>query len=125
MEVYARELLSRALQIATKIREKKSLASLLEKLKSDMRALESQGVTMDKCAAMLFPLVESSLSEDLLKAWQRSAMIRDTVDLKDRLTKLMTFLQSEVEKERITMAVTGFTLTEEKKKSKKVKVKQD
>lgn len=63
------------------------------------------------CAAMLYPLVESSLPEELLRVWQRHPSSTSAGEniAKDRLTKLMSFLQVEVEaEERIAMAVSGF-----------------
>ena len=125
VEVYVRELLALVLQNTVKNREKPSLASLYDKLESHMRALETLGVTTDKCAAMLFPLVESSLPEDILRAWQRASNTVNTADSKDRLTKLLAFLRSEVEnEERISMAVLGFSLSNDASdNSKKIKVK--
>jgi len=35
-----------------------SLMSIYDKLETQLRALETLGVTTDMCAAMLFPLVE-------------------------------------------------------------------
>lgn len=67
IEVYVRELLQLILQNAVKSKTL-SLTSLYDKIESHLRALESLGVTTDKCTAMLFPLVESSLPEDILRA---------------------------------------------------------
>ena len=111
VEVYVRELLSLVLNNALHGKEKFSLASLYDKLETHMRALETLGVTSDKCAAMLFPLVESSISEDVLRAWQRSTAAGGAMDSKERLAKLMNFLCAEVEsEERINMAVAGFSI---------------
>jgi len=69
------------------------------------------------CAAMLFPLVESSLPEETLRIWQRTMtpvtrQADETVvnlTAKDRLINLMTFLGREVEnEERIQMAKACF-----------------
>ncbi|XP_011858170.1 PREDICTED: uncharacterized protein LOC105555738 [Vollenhovia emeryi] len=116
VEVYVRELLKLILQNAVKPNEKMKLSSLFDKIESQLRALESLGVITDKCGAMLFPLVESSLPEELLRAWQRnqapSSKGSGTSPKENRLTQLMKFLQSEVEnEERIMMAVSGFDLT--------------
>ncbi|KYQ52444.1 hypothetical protein ALC60_08432 [Trachymyrmex zeteki] len=74
------------------------------------------------CAAMLYPLVESSLLEELLRARQRHPSAAGITDMKERLTKLMTFLQSEVEAEqRIALAVNGFNLSTKDSKDKKAK----
>jgi len=66
-----RELLSIVLQNAMNPKSKVMLANLYNKLSSHLRALETLGVTTDKCAAMLYPLVESCLPEDMLRAWER------------------------------------------------------
>ncbi|XP_011883862.1 PREDICTED: uncharacterized protein LOC105571005, partial [Vollenhovia emeryi] len=119
IEVYVRELLQLVLQNALKSKAF-SLTSLYDKIELHLRALESLGITTDKCAAMLFPLVESSLPEDVLRAWQRSSVNNAalqsgdsaTSQCKDRLTQLIKFLEGEVQNElRISMAVKGFDLT--------------
>lgn len=67
----------------------------------------------------------------MLRAWQRSG-VREIADIngqhepKDRLTKLLEFLQTEVEnEERIDMALTGFRLSAEQEKSKRNRGKSD
>ncbi|KAB0805659.1 hypothetical protein PPYR_02629 [Photinus pyralis] len=66
-------------------------------------SLESLGVTREKYAAMLFPLVESSLPNETLQAWQRSYFIQDTK--LNKLANLMKFLEIEVKgEERIKLA---------------------
>ncbi|XP_025831568.1 uncharacterized protein LOC112904800 [Agrilus planipennis] len=118
IEVYVRELLQLVLQNAIKGRGNISLASLYDRLESHLRALETLGVTTDKCAAMLYPLVESSLPEDLLRAWQRSDAGKHNSDAedgkprsKDRLTRLIEFIEREVQSElRISLALQGFNL---------------
>lgn len=95
VEVYVRELLKLVLQNALKPKEKMPLSSLYDKIESHLRALETLGVTTDMCAAMLFPLVESSLPEELLRAWQRSSMGNNTAVAKDRLAKLIEFCKQK------------------------------
>ena len=97
------------------------LANLYDKIESYLRALDTLGVTTDKCAAMLYPLVGSSLPEELLRVWQRTNSAREentTSDSSDvskmRLNKLRRFLESEVQNElKISMAVQGFSFKEE------------
>lgn len=80
------------------------------------------------CAVVLYPLVESSLPEDLLRVWQRNPKAIASNTSKQRLDELMAFLQTEVlGEERIAMAVSGFGLHDEQcdirdkhKKKKKV-----
>ena len=71
---------------------------------------------------MLYPLVESSLPEEVLRTWQRSGqreVSEDNGRKQDRLSKLLKFLQAEVEnKERIDMALTGFGLSTDQEKVK-------
>lgn len=59
VEVYVRELLVLVLKKALSSDDQMSLCSLYDKLESQLRALESLGVTSDKYAAMLYPMVES------------------------------------------------------------------
>ncbi|XP_011858322.1 PREDICTED: uncharacterized protein LOC105555891 [Vollenhovia emeryi] len=68
VEVYVREMLKLVLN-KTKASSHTSLSRIYDRLETQMRALESLGVTTDMCAAMLYPLVESSLPEDLLRVW--------------------------------------------------------
>ena len=124
LQVYVRDLLSLVLNNALKGKEKTSIARLYDKLETQMRALETLGVTTDKCAAMLFTLVESSLPEELLRAWQRASTKGGAQDSKGRLTKLMEFLCAEVEsEERLSMAVAGFSLQSDSEKTKRVENK--
>lgn len=79
---------------------KMDICVLYDKLETQLRALETLGVTSDKCSAMLFPLIESCFSPELLRAWQRSASF-DTcreddpamTPLEQRLKGLMAFLR--------------------------------
>ncbi|KAF2880734.1 hypothetical protein ILUMI_25434 [Ignelater luminosus] len=72
------------------------------------RSVEFPGVTREKYVAMLFPLVESSLPDETLQAWQRSYMIQDTKS--DKLANLISFLKGEVDEEkRIKLARNSFT----------------
>ena len=89
-----------------------TLSSLYDRIETQLRALEKLGVDTDKYAAMLFPLVETCLSEEVLRAWQRySSASLVQQDGQTRLDNLMSFLKKEVEsEERITMAIQGFSL---------------
>ncbi|XP_076290995.1 uncharacterized protein LOC143214167 [Lasioglossum baleicum] len=117
IKVYVREFLQLMLHNALSRGKNVEISSLYDKIESHLRALESLGVTTDKCAAMLVPLVESSLPEDLLRVWQRSPLNtlsqQDTAESDDSKTEsiqLIKFLEGEVSNEmRITMAVEGFS----------------
>ncbi|KYN29992.1 hypothetical protein ALC57_00552 [Trachymyrmex cornetzi] len=128
IEYYVRKLLKLVLNKNKNV----SLTTTYDKLETYIRALETLGVTTEMWAAMLFPLVESSLPEETLRTWQRTMTQftpqSDTpsvnVTAKDRLTSLMTFLGREVEsEERIQMAKACFendsqTTKDKNKKSK-------
>ncbi|XP_015120370.1 uncharacterized protein LOC107043389 [Diachasma alloeum] len=112
VETYVRELLKLVLSNAVNNKEIKELSSIYDQLKTQLRVLESMGVTTDMCAAMLYPLVESSLPEELLRAWQRHSSTLQIPDAKERLNKFMDFLEAEVEADqRIDMARKGFSIS--------------
>ncbi|XP_021959688.1 uncharacterized protein LOC110855589 [Folsomia candida] len=115
VEVYVRELLKMVISNVCS-KDKCDIMKMYDKLESHLRALDSLGVTTDKCAAMLFPIVESSLPEELLRVWQRSE-IPSRVDAgTTSLTSLMEFLRQEVRnEERISLARSGFGMTKDKK----------
>jgi hypothetical protein len=75
-------------------------------------ALEKLGLVTDKYATMLFPLVESCLSEEILRAWQRYSIGSSFQQHgQTRLDRLLNFLKNDVEsEERITVAIQGFSL---------------
>ncbi|GFU85500.1 uncharacterized protein TNCV_802291 [Trichonephila clavipes] len=123
VEIYVSELLK--LIISVQKQEKHSMTSLYDKLESYLRALEILGVTTEKCASILYPMVESCFQEDFLKAWNRSATSAASIDAKERLTNLMTFLKAETEGEEIiNLAMAGFGLgIDENRQSFKKKVR--
>ncbi len=103
IEVYVRDLLK---LVTDPESQYMTLSTLYDELSTKLRALESLGVTSDNYAAMLYPLVESSLSEELLKTWERNrSRLIVTDNEHDQLHELMKFLQTEVEGEtRLKMA---------------------
>ncbi len=113
VEVYVRDLIALILENAQK---PSSSSSLYVKLSTQLRALGSLGVTTAKCAAILLPMVESALPEDILLAWQRCRP-HIPVEKKEKtseimLEKMMDFLKSEVEgSERIRLARQPFSST--------------
>ncbi|XP_050306312.1 uncharacterized protein LOC126743324 [Anthonomus grandis grandis] len=123
IEVYIRELLKLILGSATG-KQKVDITMLHDKIETQLRALETLGITTESCSALLFPLIESCLPPELLRVWQRSPFSVTSVpsDVPDdpggsvlelRLKGLMKFLSSEVENEqRISLAADGFGLTE-------------
>ncbi|GBO10556.1 hypothetical protein AVEN_190259-1, partial [Araneus ventricosus] len=110
VEVYVRELLK--IIIFVQSNQRLSPTFLYDKLESYLRALETLGVTTDKCASILYSMVESCFDEEFLKAWNRSPASSSANDAKERLENLMLFLKDEVEaEERISLAMSGFGLT--------------
>ncbi|KAJ8975168.1 hypothetical protein NQ317_011997 [Molorchus minor] len=89
IEVYVRELLKLILNNAIN-KNKIEISRLYDQIETQLRSLETLGITSDKYAAMLFPLIESCLPEELLRIWQRSVVSlcadRDNSDLEDAVS---------------------------------------
>jgi hypothetical protein len=101
-------------------REKLTLGKLYDTFEANLRALESIEIEKERPHILLLPMVESSLPEDVLRAWQRSPLASmDGSGLnppKNRLDFLMDFLRQEVQnEERILVAKSGFDMVGEKK----------
>ncbi|XP_073948032.1 uncharacterized protein [Choristoneura fumiferana] len=95
IETYVRGLLA----LTQKKGAANNLTALYDNLQTHLQALETLGVTTDKYAIMLFPMIESALPEEILRAWHR------TQPETRNLSKLMLFLRQEVESaERIQLA---------------------
>ncbi|UYV83583.1 hypothetical protein LAZ67_23001537 [Cordylochernes scorpioides] len=115
VEVYVRDLIAIILENAHG-RNTTSFSTVYVRLSSQLRALGSLGVTTDKCAAILYPMVESALPEDLFVAWERTRHHhKPDEDGKHNssealLEKLMEFLKHEVEgSERMRLARQPFS----------------
>lgn len=135
LQVYVRELLK---LVITNVNSKQKipLESLVLQLDTHLRALETLRLEDADPATWLFPLVESSLPEEILLTWQRSPLscqskmhVEDSENddddekkKKTRLDYLMDFLKKEVSiKKRITLAQGGFQEQSRKKHDKKIK----
>ncbi|GFX85475.1 uncharacterized protein TNCV_3716471 [Trichonephila clavipes] len=107
MEVYVRELIKMIItNVKADNRDKLPLDRLYDKIEAHLRALKSLGLKSKENTAWLFPMVESCLTEDILKAWQRSSLFGQPEE-NDRssLTNLMKFLKAEVKgEERLKLA---------------------
>ncbi|GIY77058.1 reverse transcriptase [Caerostris darwini] len=109
IEVYIRDLLA-LVNSKTNIK----LSDLYDKLGSYLRALETLGVTTSNYAAMLYPVVESCLPVEILKAWDRHRLNREVKEdsiltTEKVLENLMSFLRHEVEgEEHRVLAETAF-----------------
>ncbi len=128
LQVYLRELLTLVISNVTS-GNKIPLASLYLKLESHLRSLAALNLSSADPATWLFPLVESSLCEDTLRAWQRSALSKTDgktmVPPKTRLDLLMEFIKTEVRSEQqISLAQSGFQ-TKNGKASGKKNAKKD
>jgi len=64
VEFYVRELLKLTMSVNSK-EDKVMLSSLYDRIETQMRALETLGVATEKYATMLFPLVDSCLTEEV------------------------------------------------------------
>lgn len=118
IDFYVRELLKIIISNALNP-EGVKLTKLHDSIQSQIRALSTLGVTMERCAPVLYPLVESCLPSDFLRNWQRhksstpSYAVATHDSLKEDLANLLLFLKSEVEQEElVAMAAEGFGLTE-------------
>ncbi|UYV65772.1 hypothetical protein LAZ67_3005410 [Cordylochernes scorpioides] len=104
-EVYVRQLLK---LVINKVRKQNiSLESLYDQVESHIRSLDSLGVDVRQNSSFLYPLVESSLPEELIRVWQRSDMAGYAKDEKElipsvdqRLTSLLAFVRREVKGEQ-------------------------
>jgi len=114
IEIYIRELLKLVLNNSIS-NQKNSVTAIYDKLETQLPSLESLGVTKDNYAAMLYPLVESTLPLETLQAWQRARnQMSDQVN-EDELSSIMTFLRNEVDLEiRMKLAKTSITTEIEK-----------
>uniref|UniRef100_A0A6P7GGZ2 Uncharacterized protein LOC114337988 n=1 Tax=Diabrotica virgifera virgifera TaxID=50390 RepID=A0A6P7GGZ2_DIAVI len=100
-------------------------------VESQLRSLETLGITADKYAAILYPLIESCIPEDMIRLWHRSSQflrpsasvsmhiideVAEVTTLETRLIGLMSCLQSEVKNEqKIYLETEGFGLSAENK----------
>jgi len=126
VEFYVRELLKLTKAMNSK-EDKVTLSSLYDSIETELRALEILGVATEKYEAMLFPLVESCLSEEVLRTWERSSYVSySRPSGETRLETLMSFLKSEVEsEERINVAIRGFSLEGSTRGAKSQKMKSE
>lgn len=92
---------------------------MYDKLESYLRAAGSIGITTHKYAAMLFPMVESCIPQEILRVWLRKPTVATTSETRsiaysERFKQLLSFFRSEVEREeRISLAKAGFEFTED------------
>ncbi|GFR25012.1 integrase catalytic domain-containing protein [Trichonephila clavata] len=94
IELYVRELLKLILNQSHNM----SFTDLVDQLDTYLRCLENLGVTKEKYACMLYPLVEASIPEQILIAWERerNSISRNSTANTHDLDLLIQFLRSEV-----------------------------
>ncbi|GFR30462.1 DUF5641 domain-containing protein [Trichonephila clavata] len=94
IELYVRELLKLILNQSHNM----SFTDLVDQLDTYLRCLENLGVTKEKYACMLYPLVEASIPEPILIAWERerNSISRNSTANTHDLDLLIQFLRSEV-----------------------------
>ncbi|BES96686.1 Retrotransposon protein [Nesidiocoris tenuis] len=118
IELYVRELLKLVL-IRAKENQALSLRTLYDKLETQLRALETLGVTSDKFTYFLTPLIESALPDAILKDWEKENSTRQAAkefdgqkqeENSDKMQNLLCFLRREVEsEERLALARDAFS----------------
>lgn len=111
IEVYVRELIKLIISnVKADSKDKLPLDKLYDRIEAQLRALESLGLKSKDNTSWLYPMVESSLTEEVLRAWQRSSLFNHPEGTEiSRLTNLMKFLKAEVEgEERLKLARSGF-----------------
>lgn len=90
------------------------VASIYDKLVCHIRSLESLKITAEQASIFLYPMVKSSLPEDIMVAWQRSPIYEKDGSQekppKSELDYLLEFLRQEVEREeQRVLARSGFS----------------
>ncbi|UYV64964.1 hypothetical protein LAZ67_3002576 [Cordylochernes scorpioides] len=80
------------------------LTSFYDELVTHLRALESLKIESRQMSVFIFPMIEACLSEELMKAWQRSPLHDVKIDANDstqtRVDLIMEFLQKEAAAEQ-------------------------
>ncbi|CAL8145910.1 unnamed protein product, partial [Orchesella dallaii] len=111
-EVYVRELLGMVTKNAANPKTTVSLSSMYDKLEAQLRALSSLGINGSNMSVFLHPMIESSLPENILLAWQRSSNYGRDGSLetppKSKYDYLMEFIRLEVENEAKRTLVSSF-----------------
>ncbi|OXA47646.1 Pro-Pol polyprotein [Folsomia candida] len=122
VQVYVRDLLKIVIN-NSKSSEKVQLSKFHDKMESALRALESLKVTADQAALFIYPMVESSLPEETLIAWQRSPLNGADGSTfnppRNELDFIMQFLKKEVEfEDQRALVQSGFSTLHVNKKKK-------
>ncbi|UYV75046.1 hypothetical protein LAZ67_12002228 [Cordylochernes scorpioides] len=101
-QVYVRDLIRLMLDYSSK--QQLKVTSFYDELVTHLRALESLKIEARQMSVFIFPMIEACLSEELMKAWQRSTLHDVKIDANDstqtRVELIMEFLQKEAAAEQ-------------------------
>ncbi|CAB0005019.1 unnamed protein product, partial [Nesidiocoris tenuis] len=116
IEVYFRELLSSVMKHVVNRSSHNvplPLSNLYDEVSAQLHALEALNIKMDQYALLLYPLIESALPNDVIKAWERKRENQNS-EPTAVLGELMTFIKAEVNSdERISRSRQPLTNTED------------
>ncbi|UYV76227.1 hypothetical protein LAZ67_13003093 [Cordylochernes scorpioides] len=101
-QVYVRDLIRLMIDCSSK--QQLKVTSFYDELVTHLRALESLKIEARQMSVFIFPMIEACLSEELMKAWQRSPLHDVKIDADDstqtRVDLIMEFLQKEAAAEQ-------------------------
>ncbi|UYV62396.1 hypothetical protein LAZ67_2000392 [Cordylochernes scorpioides] len=101
-QVYVRDLIRLMIDCSSK--QQLKVTSFYDELVTHLRALESLKIEARQMSVFIFPMIEACLSEELMKAWQRSPLhdvkIDDNDSTQTRVDLIMEFLQKEAAAEQ-------------------------
>ncbi|UYV64832.1 hypothetical protein LAZ67_3002105 [Cordylochernes scorpioides] len=101
-QVYVRDLIRLMIDCSSK--QQLKVTSFYDELVTHLRALESLKIEARQMSVFIFPMIEACLSEELMKAWQRSPLHDVKIDANDltqtRVDQIMEFLQKEAAAEQ-------------------------
>ncbi|UYV78892.1 hypothetical protein LAZ67_17000163 [Cordylochernes scorpioides] len=101
-QVYVRDLIRLMIDCSSK--QQLKVTSFYDELVTHLRALESLKIEARQMSVFIFPMIEACLSEELMKAWQRSPLHDVKIDANDstqtRVDLIMVFLQKETAAEQ-------------------------
>ncbi|UYV75783.1 hypothetical protein LAZ67_13001345 [Cordylochernes scorpioides] len=99
---YVRDLIRLMIDCSSK--QQLKVTSFYDELVTHLRALESLKIEARQMSVFIFPMIEACLSEELMKAWQRSPLHDVKIDANDstqtRVDLIMEFLQKEAAAEQ-------------------------
>ncbi|UYV68138.1 hypothetical protein LAZ67_5003160, partial [Cordylochernes scorpioides] len=101
-QVYVRDLIRLIIDCSSK--QQLKVTSFYDELVTHLRALKSLKIEARQMSVFIFPMIEACLSEELMKAWQRSPLHDVKIDASDstqtRVDLIMEFLQKEAAAEQ-------------------------